>query len=308
MNPREQQNHEPTLDELRQRAAETRLRLAEDVSALTYKLSPGNLKQEAKEALRERANQATLGLRTSAARAGHNSREFGEQLWFTARHHPVPTAMVGAGIGWLVYRAIESRRWRSVSQPPALRRPVVGSSWEQRAAVGEPPWEQRAAEPPWDPPWEQRAAAPEPPWEQRAAVPEPPWQEPWEQRSAVESLWEQRGRARRTASGLARRETQRMTEVYEQNPLLIGAAVLGVGLAVGWLLPHTRREDAWAARAKPRLAAAKDKLVDQAKGQARDVVEQMKHAAQEASSSAATSKPSERQPPPSGSLVSAPPT
>lgn len=296
MNRIEQQGREPTIEELRQHAAETRLRLAEDVNALTYKLSPGNLKEEAKGALRDRANRATEDVRRSATRAGQSTREFGEQLAVTARHNPIPTVMVGAGVGWLLYslvdRRLNSRRSEQRVQPRRLHEGRAESRWD---------------EPQWDEAQWNEAQWNEPQWV------EPHWTESRSERGAsrgpAASPHARELKREAMAWRSPRVDAERWKGAYERNPMLIGAAVLGAGLAVAWLLPHTRKEDEWSSQSKHRLAGAKDKLIQAAKDQARGVKEQVKEAAQTSSSgTTAASRPVSEREPRSGSLVSFPPT
>lgn len=94
---------EPKLAELTHRAAVARLRLADDIEALTYKVSPGNLKQEAKE-----AGKATLRRWSRAALAA-------------VINHPVSATTALLSVG-LAYAALQRRPWKGLE---AYRRPML---------------------------------------------------------------------------------------------------------------------------------------------------------------------------------------
>jgi hypothetical protein len=72
----------------------TRDRMGEEIDAIVEKLSPGRIKQRAKEAVSRKTRETSRG------------------LWRTARENPVPTAIVALGISMLMRARNKQRdRW-----------------------------------------------------------------------------------------------------------------------------------------------------------------------------------------------------
>jgi ElaB/YqjD/DUF883 family membrane-anchored ribosome-binding protein len=74
-------------DEIERRIENTRQRMSEDISAISNKLRPRNLAAQAGEAITEKA------------------KDTGNGLLGMVRGNPLPALAVGAGIAWLVYSA-----------------------------------------------------------------------------------------------------------------------------------------------------------------------------------------------------------
>jgi len=70
----------------------------------------------------------------------------------------------------------------------------------------------------------------------------------------------------------ANRAGEQVTELYEENPLALGAVALAAGLVGGLALPSTRREDEL-------IGPARDKIVDKAKDIGREVAQAGKEVA-----------------------------
>jgi hypothetical protein len=81
----------PRIEQLRAEAAATRSRLADDVDALEHKLSPANLRDEAKLALER-------GARRWTSRALNLTRQ-----------HPALAVLAGLSAGWLLWAIIKPR-------------------------------------------------------------------------------------------------------------------------------------------------------------------------------------------------------
>ena len=90
---------DPNKSLLKAETAITRARVADDLEALSQKLSPRNLKSEARQAIvrsvERRLSQAEGGLMSLMSRVKR-----------TVSRHPVPVvALVGLGIGAWIWRA-----------------------------------------------------------------------------------------------------------------------------------------------------------------------------------------------------------
>lgn len=89
----------------------TRARMTEHVDALTWKLSPDNLRARARhklhETLHETQEAVVEKVRHTAHEVGDTARQAGSGLFDTLKANPIPAAMIGAGLAWLV---VGSRR------------------------------------------------------------------------------------------------------------------------------------------------------------------------------------------------------
>ncbi len=75
----------------------------------------------------------------------------------------------------------------------------------------------------------------------------------------------------------ARQVEQRMERTFANNPLAIGAAVVALGAVLGMSLPRTRREDAW-------MGGARTRIVQGAQAAAHDAAIAVRHLGEEAAS------------------------
>lgn len=71
---------------------------------------------------------------------------------------------------------------------------------------------------------------------------------------------------------VAQRVTRRVSETYDESPLILGAFAAAAGLAIGMSVPASRREAAL-------MGAKRDELVERAKERVQDTAERAKHAA-----------------------------
>src|SRR6185295_7829194 len=74
---------------------ETRARMSQNIDELGDRLSPSNLKQEAKDAIRNVASDAVSNV-------GEQARRTGSRLVDVIRENPLPVIAVGAGVTWLL--------------------------------------------------------------------------------------------------------------------------------------------------------------------------------------------------------------
>lgn len=92
-------------EEIRRDIQATRDRLTRDLDELGTRLSPAGLRREAVHALsgaQEAALDATRGM---ASRIGLGTDRAGSSLLDRLGEHPLPTALLGAGVGWLLMQA-----------------------------------------------------------------------------------------------------------------------------------------------------------------------------------------------------------
>jgi hypothetical protein len=93
----------------------TRAHMSETVDAIQEKLSPGNMVDDATSAVRD----ATIGKAQAAAgTVSDTARGWGSGALETIRQNPIPAALAGVGLGWLL---VVSRRQTSSSSDSSYR-------------------------------------------------------------------------------------------------------------------------------------------------------------------------------------------
>jgi ElaB/YqjD/DUF883 family membrane-anchored ribosome-binding protein len=233
-------------DEIEREIELTRNRLSRDIDELGNKLSPQNLKEEAKSAIKGAAQGAVSNV-------GEQARRTGSRLVEVIRENPLPVIAVGAGVTWLLTQRSRSevsgsRMARYAYTGPERRQ---GESWQSSSGI--------------------RGRVGGTVSGVKDSVSE-----------AASSVAERAGELKERAGerigelgGEARRQTRRIKTNLEhaakENPLALAIGAAVVGLALGMLLPGTERENEM-------MGSARDQLVDRAERTA----ERVKDAAVEA--------------------------
>ncbi|HUF11769.1 MAG TPA: DUF3618 domain-containing protein [Longimicrobiales bacterium] len=255
-----------TSDDIRREIERKRAEMDGTVDALDRKLSPGRLLDHALWMLR--------GSDTGSQKA----RAVGDAVTGFAKDHPIPVALMSAGAAWL---AAESRQGHSGdtgagTYAPAEGRkgPYMGDALDEGALRddGRPTHEgdgghgftDRAREKATDLKHRVTDAAAEATDRLRDTGESV--------RDRVESLGD---RAREQTSLRADLARERYVSTLEENPLAIGAAAFGLGLAAGLSTPTTRWEN-------ERVGPSADAL----KGEARSIASDAARAARSAGSEA----------------------
>jgi ElaB/YqjD/DUF883 family membrane-anchored ribosome-binding protein len=232
----------------------TRADMSETVDAIQERLSPENLKEQTKD----RVKEATVG----------RAQETGSGIVETIRANPLPAALTGIGLGWLLVSARRSGssgqpsyRDRAYGYPPRYEdRGVSGSSAGQalgraRDSVGETA--SRAQEKVGDAASEAQDRAGE--VASRA-------------QDRVSNLADQaRYQARRASGGFQR--------MLRENPLTMGALAVGTGAAVGLAIPQSAQEH-------EAMGEARDNLVETVQEKAQEAQQKVQRVAEEAQSAA----------------------
>ncbi len=215
----------------------TRAEVSATIDAIQSKLTPGQLMDQ------------TLGyLRTSLP------ADFGSNLSRSVRENPIPVALLGIGLAWLMMGGQHNSRMRRYAQPPEYDAAEDSSVTSLGARAGETGERIR-----------QRSA------EMSARA-----------REAVGQVRERMGAttdsARAHLSDLGNRSRAtyerargNVNHAIEDQPLVVGAVGLAVGAMLGASLPRTRQEDEW-------MGETRDRMVDSAKQSAREQVEAVKQA------------------------------
>jgi ElaB/YqjD/DUF883 family membrane-anchored ribosome-binding protein len=215
----------------------TRADMSETVDAIQERLSPENLKEQAKDTIKE----ATVG----------RAQEAGSGIVETIRANPLPAALTGIGLGWLLVSA-------------------------RRSGSGQAGYQGRVYDYDYPPRYEDRTTSGGPsvssPGESATQAQDKAGEVASRTQDRVSNLSDQaRYQAQRASGGFQR--------MVRENPLAMGALAVGTGAAVGLAIPETTKEHEV-------MGEARDTLVERAQEKAQDVQQRVQRVADEAQSAA----------------------
>jgi ElaB/YqjD/DUF883 family membrane-anchored ribosome-binding protein len=230
-------NDDKSSDDLRADVERTRERLSQDVEALGAKLSPENVKAEAKRAIKRTVRRGTNELREGVNSATDSVSSF-------VGDNPLPIALIGVGVGWLIWNA-RTRPKSGVDYAMRGRAEVYDDSYDDYGA---------------DYHSNGRGAG--------GQLNRLRNQVNDGVSTIKRSASAQARRAREKVGELestAREQLGKAVDVaergFEDRPLLLGAVALGAGLAVGLGIPATQSENQLIGQYRDKLMArAKDGL------------------------------------------------
>jgi hypothetical protein len=241
---------------IRAEIRETRERMGDTIEEIGERLNPNRLKEQVKDNIRD----ATIGrVETMAQNVVDRAQDTRRTLTNTIRENPIPAAMVGIGLGWLVWSARQQGapggRSRYAGRVERGRSDLTASGYAGGTEFSGPYAEPSAA-----------YGAAEGSFERAGDIGE----------NVKEKAGELADRAQSVAGTVAeqtRTQTRRVREQFYENPLAIGTATLALGLAAGLAAPATRRE-------AQLVGDARDKLVDRVRNVARETGEKVQHVAE----------------------------
>jgi gas vesicle protein len=249
---------------IRAEIRETRERMGDTIEEIGERLNPNRLKEQVKDNIRD----ATIGrVKTMAQNAANRVNDARQIITNTIRENPIPAALVGVGLGWLIWSGRQqasfsgSARYtgRSARSRSELSAEGYAAGTEFSGEYAEPSGAFGAGE---------RVS------ERVGAIGE----------SVKETAGELADRAQNVAGTVAERtrtQTRRVQEQFFENPLALGTATLALGLATGLAVPATRRE-------AELVGDARDRLVDRVRNVARDTTDKVQHVASRAVNEAQT--------------------
>jgi ElaB/YqjD/DUF883 family membrane-anchored ribosome-binding protein len=227
-----------TPDEIEREIEETRDRMGRDIDELGQRLSPQNLKQQAKEAITEKGQEI-------ADKVGAQARYTGSRVVNFIQENPSLVAAMGLGAVWLVQQRNRSgisgdRMARYAYTGPERRAPSL------RRRIGDRASEVR------DPLGGSGSAA------ERIAGVKDQAEEVVDRAREQIGEFGQEARARTRELGeTAKEQVQRVRGTLEramdENPLALVAGAAVLGLAVGLLVPESRGERRLMGPARDRL-------------------------------------------------------
>ena len=232
------------IERTRAEIKRTRANMSETVDAIQDRVSPESLKEQAKD----RVKEATVG----------KAQEAGSGIVDTIRANPLPAALTGIGLGWLLMNA---RRQNSAQGRYRVGAYPYDYPPRYEASVSDGPSPGQAVERARD-----RAG------ETATQVQDKAGQVADQAQDQVSRLSDQaRHQAQRASGGFQR--------MLQENPLAMGALGVGVGAAVGLAIPETTKEHEV-------MGEARDTFVEKAQEKAQDAQERVQQVAQEAQSAA----------------------
>jgi gas vesicle protein len=226
----------------------TQERLGDTVEEIGERFNPNRLKEELKHDIRD----ATIGrVENMAQQTAEIVSDAQRTIMQSIRENPIPVAMVGIGLGWLILnRRGGQDQMGSGSSYLEEQRRGLGSSYqdeqdggynEQSGALG------RA-----------RAKA----GEVVDSV-----------KHKTSELAEQTQRTAGRVAEETRMQSRRVERAFQDNPLVIGAAALALGLAAGLAIPSTEKESQL-------VGDTRDHLVDKVKDVAEDTKSKVEQVAE----------------------------
>jgi ElaB/YqjD/DUF883 family membrane-anchored ribosome-binding protein len=237
---------EKSPEDIEREIEQTRSRLSRDIDELGNKLSPSNLKEEAKTAIKDAAQGAVSNV-------GEQARRTSSRLVEVIRENPLPVIAVGAGVTWLLTQ-------RSRSDVSGDRMAKYAYTGPERRQGGH---------------WQSGSGGTGRIGSSVSSVKDSVSEAASDVAERAGELKERVGERMGEIGGQARWQTQRvktnLEHAAEENPLALAIGATVVGLALGLLLPGTQREDEM-------MGSARDQLVDRAE----ETIERTKDAAVEA--------------------------
>lgn len=225
-------------EDIEREIGETRARMSQNIDELGDRLSPDNLKHEAKSAIRHVAQDAVSNV-------GEQARRTGSRLVDVIRENPLPVIAVGAGVTWLLTQRSKSdvsgNRMARFSYTGAERR--QGDGWQQGSGI-----KGRADE-------------------LASDVGEL-------KTRAQERAGELGGQARRQTQ----RVKTNLEHAANENPLIVAIGATIMGLALGLLLPGTERENEMMGPARDQLMDRAEKTAERVKDAAAEAGREVKEA------------------------------
>jgi hypothetical protein len=159
-----------------------------------------------------------------------------QEIWADTRQNPLPALLIGAGVAWMLYDRSSTGNGhasRNRGDYSSRRYARAYEPYDRGEARGEDRWDEARSQAHEAGTWAREAGS------------------------------EARQRARRAQNGMQR--------MLRQNPLLVGAAAMLVGAAVGASLPETERENEL-------MGEARDSVIDRAHHAAENAVSAVKEA------------------------------
>jgi gas vesicle protein len=276
------------LDATRSQIDQTRAEMSETVDALKERLNPRHLGEQAKDTVRE----ATIGRAQDAASAAiDTARDTGMTLLESIKENPIPAALTGIGIAWLLMSARRS----SPGQRYSDERPTYGygpgypeygdlrSSRYPDSTTGHPVFDRatdmasrvqekagQIANQVQDKAGQIAGQVQDKAGQVVDQVQDKTGQIVDQMQNKAQQL---AGQVQGQVSQLGaqgREAVDSFQQMLRQNPLAMGAVAMALGMAAGLAVPETPQENRW-------MGELRDDFVQKAHDTAHDVLEEKAH-------------------------------
>jgi hypothetical protein len=271
-----------TVDTSRIRAniAQTREQIGSTIEALQEKLSPAALADQAKTAVRD----ATIGKVENMVEDAENAiARTGHSFFDTVRDNPVPAAMIGVGLAWLLVRRRRHERQEHGYQFQGRRGPVtrmLDRAEDKVSDVAQDAGEYvrdaegrvvEAARTVSDKASEAARTVSDKASEAAHNAGDMVRRAEHRVAGAARSATDTVKRVASDATETGRRIEDRLEQAFYDNPLALGAAALATGTVIGLAIPISHKEDEWMGAARDELVGKASDLAHQAIGKVEDI-------------------------------------
>lgn len=282
-------------EEIRAEMEQTRANLSETINNIQERLSPENIKEQAQDVavqLKDRAQDmvrdATIGrIEKMTDNVNRKARGMGQTLMDTARQNPVPAALIGLGLGWLLVESWNNTPERRYSQwreeyPTGgqYRYYEPGDRYRSQSMVRQTFGE--AQEKVSEVAGQAQEKVTELGSQAQEKVQQLGHQVQDTAQRAVEQVGEMGSQAREQVMYLGdqaqeqmRRAKGQFWDLMESNPLMVGAGALALGVVVGLSIPETRYEHRL-------MGETRDNLLDKAQEAGQETMQKVERVAEQA--------------------------
>ena len=243
MNQGDNVQTEPPTEEILEEIEHTRQEMSETIDAIQERLNPDHVKEQAMGAVRE----ATIGRAEEAVGgATQRVRGAGSSMLDTIKQNPLPAAMVGIGVGWLVMQnKSNGSSMQSGGQTPDRVRETVDRSREQAGQLVNQAQQQ---------------------------VGDTVGQ-------AQQAVGQAASQLQDTTGQMSSRAQGQFQRLLHESPLAVGGVALALGAAAGLALPETQQEHKL-------MGQTHDKVMEQVKATASEAQQKVQQVAEEAQKAA----------------------
>ncbi|ABA58071.1 DUF3618 domain-containing protein [Nitrosococcus oceani] len=224
---------------------QTRADMNNTLHALERRFSPGQLMDQTLSYFRG---------------AGEETNEFATNLGRNIKDNPIPVALLGIGLGWLMMGGSErsdhrySRIYRHSTDRPA-RRPIVTPSGEPATATATSQSAGSYRDQARQTAHEARERAGGMAHAAKEKISETAQRTREQTKHAADEAREKMGDVTEAARYQAQRAKRGFTYLLQEHPLVLGSIGIALGAALGAGLPPTRKEDEWMGRERDELLA-----------------------------------------------------
>jgi hypothetical protein len=266
-------------DDIRGDIEQTRANMGGTIDAIQERLSPERLTQQAKDAVHD----ATIGKVSQTMNDMTDSaREGGYTLLDTIRQNPVPAALAGIGMGWLIMKVRENAEQRSTNR-----------SWNRSGAYYDRYGRYQGYQPGYQPNYQTG-------YQGRGGTYYGGANQMGQQdsgQSLTDKAQDKMGQVADKAQdvgGQIQDQAQQMANqaqyqayrakgwferTMDENPLAIGLVAVAAGALAGMAVPETDQERQW-------MGPARDQLVEKAQDVAQDTANKAQRVAEQATNAA----------------------